>query len=270
MKRYTDKIAFRYKRDKLIYDIKERNGYLVYRIGGKGKRYYFSNNKELVEIFRTYKLTPVVRQNSRLIFSYREKGRGGKQYHLFAHDLAYSVYNGYVKCKSFYDDMRSYFDNKGEMTIDHADGNVFNNTENNLSLMTNKNNRKKGNITSKMKLPEKLVIAYDGNGYLFDITTLVNISEQIKELLPDNISFLDGAMCRLSFYADNADDLVNQLDYITKAKTSWRTPLRRKDGRWVKDENKNKAVIDDVEMSISEQRRLLASYSVDKTLFNRI
>lgn len=270
MKRYTDKLAFRYKGDKLIFDVKEKNGYLVYRVGGKGNKYFFSNNDELIKIFKTYKLTPVVRRNNRLIFTYREKGKGGKQYSLFAHDLAYSVYNGYVKCDSFYDDMRNYFNHKGELTIDHADGNVINNTINNLSLMIINNNRKKGNITSKLKLPEKLIIAYDSNGYLFEITMIINRYENLKALLPPHIQMIDGAMCRIRFYADNADDLVKQLDYITKAKTSWRTPLRRKDGRWIKDENKNKAIIDDVERSIYEQRRLLNLYSVDETVFNRI
>ena len=98
------------------------------------------------------------------------------------------MYNGYVKCDSFYDDMRNYFNHKGELTIDHADGNVINNTINNLSLMIINNNRKKGNITSKLKLPEKLIIAYDSNGYLFEITMIINRYENLKALLPPHMN----------------------------------------------------------------------------------
>ena len=258
-KQIPNVLSMRFKKEQRVYDIREIYGCAAYRVGGKGLNYYFSLDDELIEIFNTYKLTPAIRQDGRLIFTYRELNNGSEQRYAFAHDLACGVYSGIVKCKSFYDDMRTYFEQKGELTVDHADGNVHNNTKNNLSLMTQNNNRKKGNITRKVKLPEKIIIAFDGEGYYTEFTWVVNKVEQLQSMIPNWINITDEPLCRMCLYVKTADELVERLDYITKAEMSWRSALRRKNGRWLSKVKKRDSIVNNARISIEEQRRILST-----------
>ena len=251
-------LSVRFKKEQVVYDIREFYGYAAFRIGGKGLDYYFSLDDELIRIFNTYKLTPAKREDDRLIFTYRDLDNGCKQYHAFAHDLAYGVYSGEVKCDSFYKDMRSYFKKKGTLTVDHADGNVHNNTSHNLSLMTRKNNMRKGNITRKVKLPDKIIIAYDGKGYYAEFTWAVDKAEQLNSMLPKGVYTGKLPLCRMCLYVKTADDLVERLDFITKAEMSWRSALRMKNGRWLSKVKKRESIVNNTRISIEEQRRVLS------------
>jgi hypothetical protein len=256
VKRYTEKLSFRYAERRLIYEIHEENGCAVYRIGGKGEKYYFSMDHELINIFNKYKLTPYKRKDKRLIFTYRDSD--GKQYHLFAHNLAHGVYNGIIHCDTFYNDVRDYCSRKGALTVDHADGNMYNITRHNLSWMTKAENLRKGNVTKKLKMPERLVIAYDGSGYRVELTVKVTNSAPIAEQISAYGLSLSGCgICRICTRADNAEKLIEIIHGLTNAKMGWREPLRI-NKRWVESAKKGEAMVDVAVRSINEQRRLMS------------
>ena len=253
---------------RVIYDLRDKEGCAVYRIGGKGQEYYSSLDDELVNIFNQYCLTPDKRKDRRLMFTYRNLE--GKQYHLFAHDLAYGVYSGMIKCESFYNDVREYFARKGDLTVDHADGNVFNITKNNLSWMTKSENIRKGNVTRKLKMPEKLVIAYDGSGYLMELTTLVNIKDQLAERVNSitvsiggipykirGVQIPDNTVSRICVRVNTPEELIQKIIELTNSNMSWREPLR-KNNRWVELPKKGETMVDVTIRSINEQKRLLS------------
>ena len=200
----------------------------MYRIDGTKKGYFFSYNEELLRIFMEIKLTPYRRKkDKRLSFTYRDDT--GKQYHLFAHNLAYGVYQGYVHYGNFYEDVRAFIKAKGKLTVDHADGNVFNNTKNNLSLMTLEMNRKKGNITKKFNAPEGVVIGLDGDFYRLCFLMRANKLRKFTDLgILLNGTIPEGTMATFHFVCNSADTLVDCLNTFTNSHFSWRTPYRKK------------------------------------------
>lgn len=227
----------------------------MYRISGTKKGYFFSYNEELLRIFKDIKLTPYRRkEDKRLSFTYRDDT--GKQYHLFAHNLAYGVYQGYIHYENFYEDTRAFIKAKGELTVDHADGNVFNNTKNNLSLMTLKQNLKKGNITKKFNAPDGVVIAADGDFYRVCFIMKINrfknftaLGLSLHGVLPDE------SMATIHFICNSAENLIDCLNSFSNSTYSWRTPYRNKNGKWI--DTSGKSRVEKTLKSIKEQETLL-------------
>ncbi len=228
---------------------------MMYRISGTKKGYFFSSNDELLRIFKEIKLTPYRRPDKRLSFTYRDDT--GEQYHIFAHDLAYGVYHGHIHCESFYDDARAFKKAKGDdLTIDHADGNIFNNTKNNLSLMTSEMNRKKGNITKKFNAPEGVVIAVDGDFYRVCFIMKVNRFKDFMDLgeLMNGV-LTDCSMATIHFICNSTGNLIDCLNSFTNSTFSWRTPFRNKSGKWI--DTSGKSRVENTLKSIKEQETLL-------------
>lgn len=247
-------LAWRYHGGKMVFDLVQKDKYMMYRIDGTKKGYFFSYNEELLRIFRKVNLTPYRRPDKRLSFTYRDKA-AGEQYHLMAHNLAYGVYKGYIRYESFYEDVRAFTKAKGELTVDHADGNVFNNTKNNLSLMTLEMNRKKGNITKKFNAPEGVVIGVDGDFYRVCFLMCANKLKKYTDLgVLLNGTIPEGTMATFHFICNSADTLVDCLNTFTNSHFSWRTPYR-KNGRWI--DTSGKSRVENTLQSIKEQEFLL-------------
>lgn len=250
-----EKLAWRYSGEKKVFDLVQKDKYMMYRISGTKKGYFFSYNEELLRIFKGINLTPYRRkEDKRLSFTYRDET--GKQYHLFAHNLAYGVYQGYIHYESFYEDVRAFIKSKGDLTVDHADGNIFNNTKNNLSLMTLALNRKKGNITKKFNAPEGVVIAVDGDFYRVCFIMKVNRFEDFMDLgeLMNGV-LTDSSMATIHFICNSTENLIDCLNSFTNSTYSWRTPYRNKNGKWI--DTSGKSRVENTLKSIKEQERLL-------------
>lgn len=246
----------------MVFDLVQKNNYMMYRINGTKKGYFFSYNEELLRIFNEIKLTPYRRPDKRLAFTYRDDT--GEQYHLFAHNLAYGVYQGYIHYENFYEDVRTFVEAKGELTVDHADGNIFNNTRNNLSFMTLEMNRKKGNITKKFNAPEGAVIAVDGDFYRVCFIMKIN---RFKDFTDFGLSLHgvlpDESMATVHFICNSADTLVDCLNSFSNSHFSWRTTYR-KNGRWI--DTSGKSRVENTLQSIKEQN-ILMNIPIDSAVF---
>ena len=227
---------------------------MMYRISGTKKGYFFSCDEELLRIFKEINLTPYRRPDKRLSFTYRDDT--GEQYHIFAHDLAYGVYHGYIHCESFCDDASAYKNAKDKLTVDHADGNIFNNTKNNLSFMTLEMNRKKGNITKKFNAPEGVVIAVDRDFYRVCFIMKINIFKNFRDLRLSLHGVLpDESMATIHFICNSTENLIDCLNSFTNSTFSWRTPFRNKSGKWI--DTSGKSRVENTLKSIKEQETLL-------------
>lgn len=262
MAKSLKRLAWRYHGGKIVFDLVQKDKYMMYRIDGTKKGYFFSYNEELLRIFKEINLTPYKRPDKRLSFTYRDET--GKHCHLMAHNLAHGVYKGYIHYESFYEDVRAYIKAKGELTVDHADGNVFNNTKHNLSLMTLAMNRKKGNITKKFNAPEGVVIGVDGDFYRVCFLMRANRLKKFIDLgVLLNGTIPEGIMATVHFICNSADTLVDCLNSFTNAHFSWRTPFR-KNGRWI--DTSGKSRVENTLQSIKEQE-ILMNIPIDGTVF---
>ena len=237
-----------------MFDLVQKDKYMMYRIGGTKKGYFFSYNEELLRIFKEIKLTPYRRPDKRLSFTFRDDT--GEQHHLLAHNLAYGVYQGYIHYEDFYEEVSTFVKAKGELTIDHADGNIFNNTRNNLSFMTLEMNRKKGNITKKFNAPDGVVIAVDGDFYRVCFIMKINrfknftaLGLSLHGVLPDE------SMATIHFICNSTENLIDCLNSFSNSTYSWRTPYRNKNGKWI--DTSGKSRVENTLKSIKEQETLL-------------
>ena len=94
MAKSLKRLAWRYHGGKIVFDLVQKDKYMMYRIDGTKKGYFFSYNEELLRIFKEINLTPYKRPDKRLSFTYRDET--GKHCHLMAHNLAHGVYKGYI------------------------------------------------------------------------------------------------------------------------------------------------------------------------------
>lgn len=136
---------------------------IVYTLKNDNVSDYMTYNQTLYDILSLDRLKP-----------FRDEGRlrlrvycGGKDEDIYLYDLAIACYLGRVNVDTFVDDIRRFkaWKRKRGYTVDHADGNLQNNTALNLSLMSGAQNRVKSDLASRVEKPSLLVSCYDGNEY---------------------------------------------------------------------------------------------------------
>lgn len=143
--------------------IEVSNKKIVYTLKNDNVSDYMTYNQTLYDILSLDRLKP-----------FRDEGRlrlrvycGGKDEDIYLYDLAIACCLGRVNVDTFLDDLRRFkaWKRKRGYTVDHADGNLQNNTALNLSLMPGAQNRIKSDLASRVEKPSLLVSCYDGSEY---------------------------------------------------------------------------------------------------------
>ena len=209
---------------------------IIYTLKLDGIKDYLSYNKTLLDILKLDKLKPF-RDCGRLRFKVRENKT---DINIYLYDLAYACYSGQVNSEIFLKDIQKYYEHKAfnNLSIDHADNNVMNNTEYNLSSMDKNLNVRKGNIVSRVKEPIYLNSAYYEGKYrvqMLFITKSSTNSTIISRSLDKSVDCTNG-YCALHFLCDTPESYVDCLRWLTTQHYEWAKPLR-KDGNWIKNDN---------------------------------
>lgn len=223
---YTKTRSVYRKDDKIYYRLKVDNGLDI-----------FTYNEELYQILKNTSLIPFRNKskngNNRLEFNY-----GSKKIKIYAYDLAYGCYHGYIKAETFLKDMKAFIEYKrGEdLTVDHLIDNRYNNTVYNLSLMTKKENASKNNIIGRVTSPNRLVCAYVGGEYRIELLTKGNgkaipiIHDKLVALgwKPDYTQI----EMTIRFLCNNTLELVDTIKHITTLNCEYTVPIRN-NGKWI-------------------------------------
>lgn len=212
------------------------NDKIIYTLKLDGVKDYLTYNKTLLTILKMDKLKP-----------YRDRGRlkfkvwnNGADFNMYLYDLAFACYSGRVESQSFIDDMQKYYEYKSfnNLSIDHADNNVMNNTRYNLSIMDRALNSTKGGIISRVKMPAYLNTSYYNDKYRVQILWAVStadinnsIGKQFDEKITDTAGF-----CAMHFICESAENFVDCLQYVTSLKYEWALPLKN-GSSWIKNNN---------------------------------
>ena len=143
--------------------IEVSNKKIIYTLKNDNVSDYMTYNQTLYDVLSLDRLKP-----------FRDEGRlrlrvycGGRDEDIYLYDLAIACYLGCVNVDTFLDDIRRFkaWKRKHGYTVDHADGNLQNNTALNLSLMPGAQNRIKSDLASRVERPSLLVSCYDGSEY---------------------------------------------------------------------------------------------------------
>lgn len=243
------------------------NNKIIYTLKLDGVKDYLTYNETLLTILKMDKLRPF-RDNGRLRFKVRENGA---DVNMYLYDLAFACYSGQVKIKSFISDMQKYYEHKAfnNLSIDHADNNVLNNTRYNLSAMDRVLNSTKGAIVSRVKMPAHLNTAYYNDKYRVQILWAVSadeINNSIGKLFNNSITDTAG-LCAMQFICESAESFVDCLQYIILQKYEWALPLKN-GGNWIK--NNNPCWCENINHSMHAQEILSKMNEADFQIFNRI
>lgn len=185
------------------------NKKIVYTLKNDNVSDYMTYNQTLYDILPLDRLKP-----------FRDEGRlrlrvycGGKDEDIYLYDLAIACYLGRVNVDTFVDDMRQFkaWKRKRGYTVDHADGNLQNNTALNLSLMPGAQNRIKSDLASRVEKPSLLVSCYDGSEYriraefkLSDSSALVGLINTQRKVIVNE----PAAWAVLNFVCATPEDYV--------------------------------------------------------------
>ena len=209
---------------------------IIYTLNLDGIKDYLTYDKQLLNILMLDSLKPF-RDDGRL----RIKIRNNKtDINMYLYDLAYACYSGAVKADSFINDIQKYYEYKSfnNLSIDHADNNIYNNTKYNLSMMCRTINAVKSDIIARVKMPAYLNTAYYDNKYRVQVLWAIsakNINDSVGGFCGQQLAETAG-VCAMHLICDTAEKYVNCLQYITSLNCEWAKPL--KDGReWVKNNN---------------------------------
>lgn len=210
---------------------------IIYTLKNDGVQDYLRMNNSLFTILQMNNLKPF-RDDGRLRIKVRNNGT---DVNMYLYDLAYACYSGMVKSNSFLADIQKYYDYKtfNGLTVDHADSNVHNNLDINLSLMDRLTNSRKGACVAKVKEPIYLVSACVSGKYRVEMRFTVK-QEQCPKLLKEY--GIDKAMsgvsyASLKFLCENAEDYCECLRCLIDNHYEWAEPLKDKYGHWAKSEN---------------------------------
>lgn len=200
---------------------------------------YFTYSDMLVEVFTKVRLNPF-RDEGRLRFRINENGAGINYY---AYDIALACYYGYINgADSFILDMQKYTNIKrsNNLSVDHADNNIQNNTSYNLSLMRLRWNMKKNNLVTRIKEPLYLNTAYCDNKYRVQMLFKVNSETMDRVILKrfvGNKKDNTGGLCSLCFLCSSDNEYVECLKWLTTTKFEWAEPVRDSE-HWFNSDNK--------------------------------
>lgn len=141
---------------------------------------YFTPHEELMKILsgRTWRVSVAVVGGKRLqceCWKERKKDR----FRFYLSDLACACYAGLVRADTLFEDMKRYQSwKKGlHLEVDHADSNVHNNTQANLSIMPRRLNRSKQEITARFVYPYSVNSAYCDGEYRVQLETATEQSD---------------------------------------------------------------------------------------------
>lgn len=247
-KAYTKTRSVYCRGDKIYYRLKVDNGLDI-----------FTYNDELYEILKNTSLIPFRNKskngNNRLEFNY-----GSKKNKIYAYDLAYGCYHGYIKTETFLKDVKAFNEYKRDrgLTVDHLTDNRYNNTIYNLSLMKRSENARKSNITDKVVLPNKLVCAYVDSKYRVELLMKGNgkkipfiYDNYYLKGLDRNYDYSQIEMA-MRFLCNNPSELVDTIKHITTLNCEYTVPIR-KGGKWAT----GKSHTQDLMRCVAEQERLV-------------
>jgi hypothetical protein len=209
---------------------------------------------------------------------FRDSGRlrikvylgNGEYFNLYLYDLAMACYMGRVKPETFIGDMQAYYEWKSRrgLTVDHADNHLRNNTRLNLSLMTGRENRRKGSIAGRIQKPSIVASCYVDGCYRVlrnqPITNTSPVAQLIRQRFGDAISTgMNITDITMWFLCKDAEAYVTCLNNVVDgniyaANEEIIKPMR-KDGKWVN--TGNGYSLDDVKMSIKMQEAI-ARYDI--------
>lgn len=243
------------------------NDKIIYTLKLDGVKDYLTYNETLLTILKMDKLKPF-RDKGRLRFKVRENGA---DFNMYLYDLAFACYSGQVRSKSFISDMQKYYEQKAfnNLSIDHADNNVRNNTKYNLSLMDKTLNSTKGTIIARVKMPAYLNVSFCNDKYRVQLLWTVSaddINNSIGKLFNDSITDTAG-LCAMHFICESAESFVDCLQYIISLKYEWALPLKD-GGNWVK--NNNPCWCENINHSMHAQEILSKMNEADFQVFNRL
>lgn len=216
-----------------------RDNKIFYKLKLDGYVDVMTYNEDLYNILQLDCMCPF-RDCGRLRFNH---SKGGTQFNVYLYDLCIGCYQGKIKAESYVLDIQNYYNDKYGLTVDHADCNIHNNTVYNLSLMERIANSCKGSITSRVKLPDGLIVAYVDRKYRVAYKNSVVIPDRLIALLHQSFPGLRGAQhtgitAFRYFLCDTPDDLVDCLRTITTQNIEGCERVRSEDGRaWLNQES---------------------------------
>lgn len=230
------------------------NDYIIYTLKLDGVQDYLTMDETLLDILQKESFRPF-RDNGRLRIKVRNNGA---DFNMYLYDLAVACYSGMVKPETFLEDMQAYFEYKSfnDLSIDHADNNIINNTCYNLSFMERQLNCKKGACVARVKEPIYLNSAYVNGKYRVQLMTLTT-SEVFRRIL-DKFGLSDiipsDGLAASHFLCENAEDYCDCLNMIVNSRFEWAEPLKDGNGHWIK--NNNPCWSSDISHSLHAQKML--------------
>ena len=148
-----------------------------------------------------------------------------------------------VNPESFITDMQAYFEYKSlnNLSIDHADNNILNNTDYNLLLMERQLNCKKGSCVARIKEPIYLNSAYVDGKYRIQMISLSkhDVLYGIFERFGLSSVVRSDGIAGLHFLCESAEDYCDCLNMIVNSRFEWVEPLKDESGHWNKNDNKS-------------------------------
>lgn len=252
-KHLRSNVKYIYKKDNKIY----------YRFKLDGCTEVMTYNDDLYDILQNDCLSPF-RDNGRLRFSYQ---KGGVRFNIYLYDLAIGCYQGMIKADTYIQDIQEYYNQKYGLSVDHADCNIHNNTLYNLSLMDISTNSCKGSITSRVKLPNSLVVAYVNNDYRVAYKNSVTAPDKLISMLHDIFPTLKSVQhteitAQRFYICVTPDDLVDCLRTITLQNIEGCERVRTEDGKtWL---NQNSHVYSNDLKSAVAAQEMIATMPVER------
>lgn len=215
----------------------------------------FSVNELLYQILTTYGVCPYLADGR--IKVQLQDGKTHRTYRI--HDIAYACYHGQItNLSSWEHDLQTFLDwkNYNQLTVDHADNNIHNNTIYNLSLMEGTLNGSKGTIVARVRIPAYLNCAYCNGKYRVQFLQRVS-HDYLPECLSRFISLDEGEgfEAAIHFLCEDAESFVQCLKYLVNSRLEWAPPLKE-NGVWVKTDNP--CWTQEMRHSLNAQRTLAA------------
>ena len=201
--------------------IQRRGDEILYTTKSQKATDYVTYNEQLHSVLTQTRLRPF-RNNGRLKFNVCQHYIDTSMY---LYDLAIASYQGQLHADTLLDDMQRYYEYKAEngLSVDHADNNIHNNTELNISLMDSTLNGRKSSIVAQFKPPYYLNSAYCGGEYRVQLAFEVS-QEYIQQMLAcpgHNTPVTSGGYAALNFVCADAESYVDCLKFLLDTTYEW-------------------------------------------------
>lgn len=167
-----------------------------------GTHWIVSNTPTVKSILNSKNTHFVFNTNKRLRTFISYNGNYDKYRKPYFAPVIYACYHENLTAKNFYKKIPLLLDywRKNDLHIEHLDGNKYNNTIFNLSLMKQEDNQKKRFAEKHFKGIFHLLQAYDGEGYKVQLTYISNVRRrEIKAI---------------KYYCDTPEELNRLIKYL--------------------------------------------------------